>query len=62
MAMDMKNICTAVGSNPRCESHVSEKHGGLDCGGGGTRQQRTRRGTSCHQKAQQGVSNDVVLV
>ena len=44
MAMDMKNIWYCSGVNPHGESHISEKHGGLDCGGGGTRQQRTRHG------------------
>ena len=62
MAMDMKNIWYCIGApNPHGESHVSEKDGGLDCGGGGTRQQRTRRGTSYHQEAQQDVWNDLVL-
>ena len=64
MAMVMKNFCTALRPNPHGESHVSEKHDGSDCGGGGTRQHRSGRGTSClleAPEAQQDVWNDVVL-
>ena len=61
MAMVMKNFCTALMPIPHGESHVREMHDGSDCGGGGTRQHWSLRGTSCHQEVQQGASNDVVL-
>ena len=62
MGMDMKNFCTALGPNPYGESHVSEEHGASDCGGGGTRQHRTRRGTSDLVEAQHDVWNDGAFV
>ena len=62
MGIDMKNICTELVPNPHGESHVSEEHGASDCGGGGTRQHRTGRGTSDLVEAQYDVWNDVAFV
>ena len=62
VGMDVKNICTALETNPHGESHVSEEHGASDCCGSGTRQHRIGRGTSDLVEAQHDVWKDVAFV